>query len=557
VASPLTEPLQTSRAIRSLEPPSTFQPIRFFDMVSVVKIFLLLVVPTVATDAKQCASNDEIALLQTSQTMKRITPSQDVDLAELGETGFDETELDEVTGTETAQTGLVASDFFNKNYHFVGNDKGEVMVQNGTLWSIDVPFFQYSSTDGISFKPQIALGFQSDVFNAKVGVNFSEGFKMQADADARIVFTTSAKKVSDLFKWDGIKQKTYKFLSSGPKDYTPDTFLKQTEQARTMMSCFLDSKKPDCKAEVKAFGEGEKGARKKEWEAEQKLLTAKNLKADPVSNLRDQISKAACQGIATEKCKKETVKDFEDLLQTEEEPISMTVIFKYLTAGGSATLKFGLIDSDGYRMFGIGGKFGVGLDVGFELYVGFKDAGIGIKIHFAIGPWEFILKFGSLDLPDNDKEACEWKSFLTHTITKHCSTKALTKETKTLLSKVALEGCEKKLKVGTDYKAPNPWQIERVCKAYKQGNIDEKDWKNSCASRCAFQQKGWVPIPAKGKKHDKDVNVIGTAPFCGGSCDKDCLSQDKKNFCVRATFAYTDFGKACMTGNKVCCCGKR
>jgi hypothetical protein len=248
-------------------------------MVSVVKFLFLLVAPTVATDAKQCASNDEIALLQTSQTMKRITPSQDVDLAELGETGFDETELDEVTGTETAQTGLVASDFFNKNYHFVGNDKGEVMVQNGTLWSIDVPFFQYSSTDGISFKPQIALGFQSDVFNAKVGVNFSEGFKMQADADARIVFTTSARKVSDLFKWDGIKKTTYKFLSSGPKDYTPDTFLKQTEQARTMMSCFFDSKKADCKAEVKAFGEGEKGARKKEWEAEQKLLAAKKVES--------------------------------------------------------------------------------------------------------------------------------------------------------------------------------------------------------------------------------------------------------------------------------------
>ena len=39
--------------------------------------------------------------------------------------------------------------------------------------------------------------------------------------------------------------------------------------------------------------------------------------------------------------------------------------------------------------------------------------------------------------------------------------------------------------------------------------------------------------------------VIGTAPFCAGSCEDDCNGRE----CIR-------WPANCWTGHKVCCCGK-
>ena len=48
-----------------------------------------------------------------------------------------------------------------------------------------------------------------------------------------------------------------------------------------------------------------------------------------------------------------------------------------------------------------------------------------------------------------------------------------------------------------------------------------------------------------------DGVVIGKAWFCGASCEKDCTTH-----CVRAVPYWSDYGKKCWTGNKVCCCGE-
>ena len=48
-----------------------------------------------------------------------------------------------------------------------------------------------------------------------------------------------------------------------------------------------------------------------------------------------------------------------------------------------------------------------------------------------------------------------------------------------------------------------------------------------------------------------DGVVIGTAMFCGGSCAQDCTQH-----CVTADTNWSDYGKTCWTGHKVCCCGE-
>lgn len=43
--------------------------------------------------------------------------------------------------------------------------------------------------------------------------------------------------------------------------------------------------------------------------------------------------------------------------------------------------------------------------------------------------------------------------------------------------------------------------------------------------------------------------VIGTAPFCGGDCKKDC-----SGFCSISKRSFSDHGSRCVRGDKVCCC---
>jgi len=46
-------------------------------------------------------------------------------------------------------------------------------------------------------------------------------------------------------------------------------------------------------------------------------------------------------------------------------------------------------------------------------------------------------------------------------------------------------------------------------------------------------------------------SVLGTAPFCGVSCESDCPGKK----CVTVgQDDVTDYGKSCVSGNKVCCC---
>ena len=48
-----------------------------------------------------------------------------------------------------------------------------------------------------------------------------------------------------------------------------------------------------------------------------------------------------------------------------------------------------------------------------------------------------------------------------------------------------------------------------------------------------------------------DGTVIGTAPFCGGMCERDCRTH-----CTYANSDWEDYGAGCWTVNKICCCGK-
>ena len=49
-----------------------------------------------------------------------------------------------------------------------------------------------------------------------------------------------------------------------------------------------------------------------------------------------------------------------------------------------------------------------------------------------------------------------------------------------------------------------------------------------------------------------DGVIIGEAPVCDGNCDSDC----SKTHCYLATSEWVDYGDACESGDKVCCCGK-
>merc|ERR1711972_71765 len=50
--------------------------------------------------------------------------------------------------------------------------------------------------------------------------------------------------------------------------------------------------------------------------------------------------------------------------------------------------------------------------------------------------------------------------------------------------------------------------------------------------------------------HGDYGQIIGTAPFCGASCNSDCPN----GACELATSEMSDYGHGCATGNKVCCC---
>ena len=43
----------------------------------------------------------------------------------------------------------------------------------------------------------------------------------------------------------------------------------------------------------------------------------------------------------------------------------------------------------------------------------------------------------------------------------------------------------------------------------------------------------------------------GTAPFCNPSCSNDCPSAE---LCETANGGWSDYGKPCWTGRKICCC---
>lgn len=50
-------------------------------------------------------------------------------------------------------------------------------------------------------------------------------------------------------------------------------------------------------------------------------------------------------------------------------------------------------------------------------------------------------------------------------------------------------------------------------------------------------------------------SVKGTAPFCNGQCSEDCKNEGECRL-MEHPFQYSDFGEACWTGGKVCCCKK-
>merc|ERR1712093_826618 len=47
--------------------------------------------------------------------------------------------------------------------------------------------------------------------------------------------------------------------------------------------------------------------------------------------------------------------------------------------------------------------------------------------------------------------------------------------------------------------------------------------------------------------------IIGTAPFCGASCDGDCPQPRKFCFTSSKDADLVDYGAGCATGDKVCC----
>merc|ERR1711879_764858 len=62
----------------------------------------------------------------------------------------------------------------------------------------------------------------------------------------------------------------------------------------------------------------------------------------------------------------------------------------------------------------------------------------------------------------------------------------------------------------------------------------------------AFSCSDWC----KSGGHGDFGQVIGTAPFCGASCNNDCPNGS----CEIATSEMSDYGHGCATGDKVCCC---
>jgi hypothetical protein len=62
----------------------------------------------------------------------------------------------------------------------------------------------------------------------------------------------------------------------------------------------------------------------------------------------------------------------------------------------------------------------------------------------------------------------------------------------------------------------------------------------------AFSCSDWC----KSGGHGDFGQIIGTAPFCGASCNSDCPNGS----CEIATSEMSDYGHGCATGNKVCCC---
>ncbi len=49
-----------------------------------------------------------------------------------------------------------------------------------------------------------------------------------------------------------------------------------------------------------------------------------------------------------------------------------------------------------------------------------------------------------------------------------------------------------------------------------------------------------------------DGVIIGRAPFCDRICNRDCPNRQ----CITANMYWSDYGKGCWFGNKVCCCGE-
>ena len=49
-----------------------------------------------------------------------------------------------------------------------------------------------------------------------------------------------------------------------------------------------------------------------------------------------------------------------------------------------------------------------------------------------------------------------------------------------------------------------------------------------------------------------DGFIVGTAPFCSAKCSSDCSSTH----CSLAHSRWSDYGSGCLSGSKICCCGK-
>lgn len=78
----------------------------------------------------------------------------------------------------------------------------------------------------------------------------------------------------------------------------------------------------------------------------------------------------------------------------------------------------------------------------------------------------------------------------------------------------------------------------------KENTIENKTTDSPAVN--AFSCSDWC----KGGGHGDFGQVIGTAPFCGASCNNDCPNGS----CELATSEMSDYGHGCATGNKVCCC---